>query len=200
MPRATLRPAFFKGMRDGAPFLLVIAPFGLLFGVVAREAGWNVAEILAMSVVVIAGASQFTALQLMEENAPTLIVILTALAVNLRHAMYSASLAPHLGPTPLWKRALIAYCLVDQTYGTSMNRYAATPGMSPAEKTAFFFGVAAGDLPGLVRRSRWRGRWPARRSRRPSRSTSRCRSPSSRCSRRRCAACRTSRRRSSRWP
>jgi 4-azaleucine resistance transporter AzlC len=147
MQRQPLRAAFFKGMRDGAPFLLVIAPFGLLFGVVAREAGWNLAEILAMSVVVIAGASQFTALQLMEENAPTLLVILTALAVNLRHVMYSASLAAHLGPTPLWKRALVAYLLVDQTYGTAMNRYTVAPGMSPAEKTAFFFGTAAATCP-----------------------------------------------------
>ncbi len=147
MPRDALRRAFFKGIRDGAPFLLVIGPFGLLFGVVAREAGWNVLEILAMSVMVIGGASQFTALQLMQENAPTLIVILTALAVNLRHAMYSASIATHVGPAPLWKRALIAYLLVDQTYGTSMNRYALSPGMTAAEKTAFFFGVAASTCP-----------------------------------------------------
>lgn len=146
MPRDPLR-AFLQGMRDGAPFLLVIGPFGLLFGVVAREAGWNVVEILAMSVMVIAGASQFTALQLMREEAPTLVVILTALAVNLRHAMYSASLAPHLGPAPLWKRALVAYVLVDQTYGVAMNRYAITPAMSAAEKTAYFLGVAAAICP-----------------------------------------------------
>ncbi len=147
MPRAALRRAFYQGMRDGAPFLIVVAPFGLLFGVVAREAGWDMAQILGMSVLVIAGASQFTALQMMEEQAPTIVVILTALAVNLRHAMYSASLAPHLGPIPLWKRALVAYCLVDQTYGTAMNRYALTPALSPGEKAAVFFGAAAVTCP-----------------------------------------------------
>ncbi len=134
-------------MRDGAPFILVIAPFGLLFGVVAREAGWDMAEILAMSVVVIAGASQFTALQLMAENAPTIVVILTATAVNLRHAMYSASMATHLGAVPVWKRALVAYFLVDQTYGTAINRYTLDPGMRPGEKAAFFFGAALGTCP-----------------------------------------------------
>lgn len=141
------RRAFWKGMRDGAPFILVIAPFGLLFGVVAREAGWNMAEILAMSLVVIAGASQFTALQLMEENAPTLIVILTATAVNLRHAMYSASMAAHLGAVPVWRRALIAYFLVDQTYGTAINQYTRDPAMRAPEKAAYFFGVAIGTCP-----------------------------------------------------
>ncbi|MBP7001569.1 AzlC family ABC transporter permease [Amaricoccus sp.] len=143
MPRAAERRAFLQGMRDGAPFLIVILPFGLLFGVVAREAGWDMAQILGMSILVIAGASQFTALQLLQENAPVLVVILTATAVNLRHAMYSASLAPHLGPLPLWKRALVAYALVDQTYGTAMNRYIREPGLAPSEKAAVFAGCAA---------------------------------------------------------
>lgn len=130
-------------MRDGVPFLIVILPFGLLFGVAAREAGWDFAQILGMSVLVIAGASQFTALQLMQDHAPTLVVILTATAVNLRHAMYSASIAAHLGPLPLWRRALVAYALVDQTYGAAMNRYAAEPQMGQGDKAAYFAGVAA---------------------------------------------------------
>lgn len=141
------RRAFFQGVRDGAPFVLVVVPFAMLFGVVATEAGWSIAEIMAMTVLVIAGASQFTALQLMAENAPTVIVILTALAVNLRMAMYSASMAPHVGRARLWQRALIAYVLVDQTYGSAMNRYALSPRMSLAEKVAHFFGCATPILP-----------------------------------------------------
>ena len=39
-----------------------------------------------------------------------------SLAVNLRMAMYSASLVAHLGPARLWQRALVAYLNVDQTY------------------------------------------------------------------------------------
>jgi predicted branched-subunit amino acid permease len=127
--------------------VLVIVPFAMLFGVVATEAGWPIAATMAMTVLVIAGASQFTALQLMAENAPTLIVILTALAVNLRMAMYSASMAPHVGRAPLWQRALIAYVLVDQTYGSAMNRYALRPRMSTPEKVAHFFGAATPLVP-----------------------------------------------------
>jgi 4-azaleucine resistance transporter AzlC len=147
MTRAAHRRAFFDGMRDATPFLIVLVPFGALFGVVAREAGWNMAEILGMSVMVIAGASQFTALQLMEENAPVLIVILTAMAVNLRHAMYSASLAPHLGAASVWRRALIAYGIVDQTYAQGIDRYARAPARPPAEKAAYFFGLMATTYP-----------------------------------------------------
>jgi predicted branched-subunit amino acid permease len=147
MPRPAIRRAFLTGVRDGAPFVLVIVPFGLLFGVVASEAGWDIAQTMAMTVLVIAGASQFTALQLISEQAPVLIVIVTALAVNLRLAMYSASLAPQVGAAPLWQRALLAYVLVDQTYGASVNRAAIQPGMRAGERVAHFFGAAAPIVP-----------------------------------------------------
>jgi 4-azaleucine resistance transporter AzlC len=139
---ATAR-AFWLGFRDALPFLIVIVPFGLLFGVVATEAGWRLAETMGMTVMVIAGASQFTALQLLSENAPLLIVIATALAVNLRMAMYSASMSQHVGALPFWKRALVAYTLTDQTFGVATNRFTLQPDASPAWKVAYYLGVSA---------------------------------------------------------
>lgn len=141
MPDPAVRRAFWLGVRDALPFLLVIVPFGLLFGVLASEAGWRLPETLAMSAVVIAGASQFTALQLLGEHAPLVICILAPLAINLRMAMYSASLAPEIGGAKRWQRALMAYGLTDQTYGTVINRYARSPGMTMPEKVAHYFGA-----------------------------------------------------------
>lgn len=141
------RGAFWLGVRDGAPFLVVIGPFALLFGVVATEAGLDVLSSLAFSVVVIAGAAQFTALQMMVEGAPTLIVLATALAVNLRMAMYSASLSPYLGAAPFWQRALIAYVTVDQTYACAIARFESNPQWSLRARIAYFFGAAAPVCP-----------------------------------------------------
>jgi predicted branched-subunit amino acid permease len=144
-----IRPsqAFWQGVTGALPFTIVVMPFGLLFGVVGTEAGLDLAQVMGFSFLVIAGASQFAALQLMTENAPTLIVVASALAVNLRMAMYSASLAPYLGPAPLWQRALIAYMMVDQTYALSQQRYEAAPPLSMQAKVAFFFGAAAPVVP-----------------------------------------------------
>ena len=97
MPAPSLSSFYWQGLRAGAPFFLVIGPFGLLFGVLAAEAGLNLFETLSFSVVVIAGAAQFTALQLLQDQAPTLVVLASALAVNLRMAMYSASITPEYG-------------------------------------------------------------------------------------------------------
>lgn len=140
MDRTRINSAYREGFRDGAPFILVIIPFAMLFGVLATEAGLSVFETLSFSVVVIAGAAQFTALQLMTEQAPTLVVLASALAVNLRMAMYSASLTPHIGSAPLWQRAIAAYFTVDQSYAVSITKFEKAPEMSSAEKIAYFFG------------------------------------------------------------
>ncbi|WP_306044768.1 AzlC family ABC transporter permease [Nioella sp. MMSF_3534] len=139
---ASSTTAYWRGIRAALPFLLVVAPFGMLFGVVGTEAGLNLAQIMGFSVVIIAGAAQFTAVQLMQEQAPTLIVLASALAVNLRMAMYAASLAPHLGPAPGWQRILIAYFNVDGTYALSHMEYEAKPAMSLSEKVGFYMGTA----------------------------------------------------------
>ena len=147
MPVSSPRAAFWRGLTAALPFLIVLGPFGLLFGVVGTEAGLDVGQVMGFTVLVIAGASQFTALQLMHDNAPTLIVIASALAVNLRMAMYSASFVPHLGAAPIWQRALIAYMTVDQTYALANGEYEAAPKQTTAEKVAFFFGTAAPTIP-----------------------------------------------------
>lgn len=135
--------AYFRGIRAALPFLLVVVPFGMLFGVVGMEAGLNIAQVMGFSVVIIAGAAQFTAVQLMQEQAPTLIVLASALAVNLRMAMYAASLAPHLGPAPGWQRILIAYFNVDGTYALSHMEYEVRPDLSLSEKVSFYMGTAS---------------------------------------------------------
>jgi 4-azaleucine resistance transporter AzlC len=143
MAITTPKSAFWKGLRDSTPFVLVAGPFGMLFGVLASEAGLDVVATLTFSVSVFAGSAQFTALQLMQENAPTLIVLISALAVNLRVAMYSASLTPYLGGAPLWKRAIAAYLIVDQSYALSVVKFETEPELTSAERYAYFFGTNA---------------------------------------------------------
>ncbi len=141
------RGAFWKGARDGTPFALVVGPFGFLFGVLATEAGLNVLESLLFSLVVIAGAAQFTALQLMNENAPTAIILISALAVNLRLAMYSAALTPYLGEAPLWQRAFAAYFTLDQSYACASVQFEKEPEMPVHARVAYFFGTCLFVVP-----------------------------------------------------
>ncbi|MFY0635552.1 MAG: AzlC family ABC transporter permease [Vannielia sp.] len=139
----TPRSAFWRGYLDCAPFILIVVPYSMMFGVVARDAGLDVLQTFAMSAIVIAGASQFTALALLQDQAPVFIALLAALAVNLRMAMYSAALVPHIGHAPLGLRALAAYLMVDQAFAVAVRTYEERPTMPKPAKLAYYFGCMA---------------------------------------------------------
>ena len=128
-------------MRHGAPFVFLLVPFGTLFGVVAAEAGLNLLEVMSFSIAVVAGAAQFTAVAMMQDAVPTVIVLITSLAVNLRMAMYSSALTPHLGEAPAWQRVFMAYFMVDQAFALSSVTFEERTEWSVGEKTAYYFGV-----------------------------------------------------------
>ena len=140
MASATSKSYFWKGFRDGTPFIFVAVPFGLLFGVFATEAGLTLVQTMAFTSTVFAGAAQFAALQLLQDNTPTVIIVISALAVNLRMAMYSASLTPYLGSAPMWQRAFAAYLTVDQSYACSIVRFEKEPDLSVPQRMAYFVG------------------------------------------------------------
>lgn len=143
MSSSTPKTAFWRGATDAAPLLVVIGPFAIVFAVLATEQGLTFAQTVGFSLLVIAGSAQFAALQLMIEDAHIALVVTAALAVNLRMAMYSASLAPHLGALPLGQRMGVAYMNVDQTFALSVARYEAAPGEPLTVKFAYFCGTAA---------------------------------------------------------
>lgn len=137
------RKAFLRGAGHSLPFFVVIVPFAMLFGVLSSEAGLGPWETQIFSVAVFAGASQLAALQLLQDQAPVLVILATGLAVNLRMMMYSVALSPHLGGAPLGIRAVIAYFLVDQSFALSLAEFERRTQMTAPEKVAYFFGTMA---------------------------------------------------------
>ncbi|MDP2400851.1 MAG: AzlC family ABC transporter permease, partial [Actinomycetota bacterium] len=79
MPRA--RHSMQAGMRDVAPILLGIVPFGLVAGSAVINAGFSLLEAIGMSLLVNAGASQIAATALFAEGAPLFVILGTALVV-----------------------------------------------------------------------------------------------------------------------
>lgn len=130
---------FRAGARDALPLLLGIAPFALVAGIAAIEAGLTPAQAMGMSVVVFAGASQLAAIELLGESAPLVVAIGTAIVINLRMLMYSASIAPHFADLRQRTRAGMAYLLTDQAYAMSVARYASD---EEIDRKLYFIGVA----------------------------------------------------------
>ena len=114
---------FLHGIKDELPILVGVIPFGMIYGILALSAGLSKAEAQAMSVIVFAGSAQFMLVQLLGVGTPALVMIVTGFVINLRHALYSASVAPHVQKlNPIWK-TILSYLLTDEAYAVAITRY-----------------------------------------------------------------------------
>jgi predicted branched-subunit amino acid permease len=75
-----------------------------------------------MSSIVFGGASQVVLVQLWG-SVPGPVVGASVSMINLRHALYSASVAPYLRALPLRWRIPLAYLLTDEAYAVTINRF-----------------------------------------------------------------------------
>ena len=114
---------FWAGVRAEFPLLIGVFPFGMIYGALALNAGLSLAASQMMSSIVFAGSSQFIAAQLIHDAAPGLVIVLTIAVVNLRHMLYSASLAPYLKNLPIRWKVLLAYLLTDEAYAPTALKY-----------------------------------------------------------------------------
>ncbi len=114
---------FWAGVRAELPLLISVFPFGLIYGSLALNAGISIAAAQGMSAIVFAGSSQFAAAQLIHDAAPGLVIVLAIAVINLRHLLYSASLAPHLRDLPMRWKLLFSYLMTDEAYAVAVLNY-----------------------------------------------------------------------------
>lgn len=139
--QSSSRSAFYAGAQAIAPISLGVIPFGLIAGVAMIDAGIPPNHAIAMTVVSFTGAAQLAAIDLINRTAPIAVVVLTAVIINLRFTMYSASLAPHFrrfDPPTKW---LGAYLLTDEAYAVSITKFRDADWSEQREKW-FYFGAA----------------------------------------------------------
>lgn len=142
--------SFVVGLRAVMPMLLGVAPFGVIYGVVALQSGIPALAAMAMSSIVFAGSAQFLLAQLVGAGAPLLLTAGAVGLVNLRHALYSASVAPVLARLPRRWKILLAYLLTDEAYAAAIPHLMAVKPGSPQSALAHWilfgsgFGLWAG--------------------------------------------------------
>lgn len=134
--RSSILSSFISGVRACLPILLGTSPFGMIYGVLALQAGLGPAAAQGMSSVVFAGSAQFIMVQLFAVGAPLGVLVLTAFVVNLRHALYSASVAPYIQHLPRRWKFLLAYLLTDEAYAVAITRYTSLAPMQGGEQSS----------------------------------------------------------------
>lgn len=112
-----------SGAREMLPMVLGTVPFGLAIGAAAGATGMSLAEILAGAGLILAGAAQLSVVQMTEAGASPVVIVLSALMINARLLLYSASLAPWFSHEPLRRRLLLAVPVIDQLYFTCAPKF-----------------------------------------------------------------------------
>jgi 4-azaleucine resistance transporter AzlC len=123
MPAPTRRSEFWAGARSMIPLVIGAVPFGFIFGVTAINSGITPLGAMGMSLFVFAGSSQFIAAQLVGQGAGLALIILTTAIVNIRHALYSATLAPHMKHLSQRWLLPLGFWLTDETFVMVVARY-----------------------------------------------------------------------------
>jgi 4-azaleucine resistance transporter AzlC len=109
------------GGKAALPLALGLVPFMTIYGVLMHAAGYAPLVAQAMTLLVFAG-SQFVTAQLLLAGTPGTVIIATCTMMNLRYALYSASIAPALRQVSLPWRLVLAALLTDETYLLSIRR------------------------------------------------------------------------------
>lgn len=118
------REAFMHGVRTLLPLTPGVIPFGLVTGYMAVQMGMSPGTSIGMTLLFYSGSAQMVALQLLHTGALPVTIVVTALIINLRFIMYSASLAPYLHHLPRRWTWPMAYLLSDQSYALCVLKFA----------------------------------------------------------------------------
>lgn len=111
--------SFRQGAQAGISIAIGYMPIALTFGLLAKTTGLTLSETVMMSMIVFAGASQYIALNLLSLGTGAFEIVLTTFILNIRHFLMSASLNEKAESDALWKKALYAFGITDETFSVA---------------------------------------------------------------------------------
>jgi 4-azaleucine resistance transporter AzlC len=119
----TRRSEFLAGIRATVPLVIGASPFSLVFGALAVNSGLTPAAAMGFSAIVFAGSAQFIASGLIAQGVGIPLIVFTTFIVNVRHALYSITLAPHMKHLPQRWLLPLGFWLTDETFVVVVTRY-----------------------------------------------------------------------------
>ena len=112
-----------RGARDSVAVAVAYLPFGLALGATLGSSHLPALLAWSTSPLLVGGAAQLLAVQLLSAGASGVVVVLAALIVNARMLLYGAALAPHAAAWPTRWRWPGAYLLADPVYALAAARF-----------------------------------------------------------------------------
>ncbi|MBT83878.1 MAG: branched-chain amino acid ABC transporter permease [Sutterellaceae bacterium] len=131
---------FMDGVRCMNPFAIPVLVWGVITGIAMANSSLTVDEALGMSLFVYAGSVQIASLALIDNRTPIWMIAFTAIILNLRLMIYSATIQGHFKHQPLKKRFIMASLSGDILYAPYLKKFP-IPGNN-TEAAPYFLGIA----------------------------------------------------------
>lgn len=126
-------------MRLFFPVAVSIASYGVVWGVLAGQAGLSPLDVLFMSGIVYAGSSQFVAITMWSPlSLPIASIVIATAIINLRMLLMTATLRPLFAGVPMWKALLAMFLVSDEVWAMTMAQNG-----KPTSGPAFMLGAGA---------------------------------------------------------
>ncbi|HEY9274748.1 MULTISPECIES: AzlC family ABC transporter permease [Achromobacter] len=132
--------ARIDGLKSCLPVMIGYFPVAVTFGIAGVAAGLSPLQVVLISVLVYAGASQFLLLASIKAGTPWLWVVALCSLLNARHLLYGPLLSRFL-PAALNERLKVAFLLTDEVFATAFNRLQA---VAPAGRQRWMIALGLG--------------------------------------------------------
>lgn len=141
---ATIRWRYIiKGMIQALPIVIGYIPLAFAYGVMAHEAHLSFFATFLMSLLVLAGASQFVAVSLIAQGQSILAIAFTTFVINLRHLLLATSISQNISRWPAWCRVLFSTALTDETFALHNVWFSENRAVYPQSQATNFTAHAA---------------------------------------------------------
>lgn len=107
---------FLRGMSRAVGIVAGFLPIAVSFGAIALQSGLSGFATLAMSIWIFAGASQFAALEAINQGLPWFSIVLTVWIINLRHIPMSFAIQKLYGRFSRVRQLILCHGLVDEAF------------------------------------------------------------------------------------
>jgi predicted branched-subunit amino acid permease len=130
------------GARDITPMVIGVIPFALAIGAAIGASSLTKPQGLFSAPAILAGSAQLATVQMLDDGNAPLVIVVSALVINARILLYSASLATWFAEQSLARRMLVAVAVIDQMHFTCAPRFERGD-LDGDDRVAYYAGAAA---------------------------------------------------------
>ncbi|MBP1552188.1 MAG: AzlC family ABC transporter permease [Oscillospiraceae bacterium] len=116
MDKNNFKTQYKNGFKAGVPVILGFVPVGIAFAVMARQAGFSIAETCGSSIFVFAGAAQMMSTGMYAKGAGIVAIILATFVLNLRHLIMATVVMNRMKDGSTALRLLASFGITDESF------------------------------------------------------------------------------------